>query len=116
MLLNGGFYNGKRYLSEETVKLFTTTYPLHDCKRRALGFDTPNFEKKSEVLPAEAGRHTFGHQGFTGTVVWCDPIEEMVYIFLSNRVYPNVEPNKLVKNGLRTKVMEVILLNLSLGE
>jgi beta-glucosidase-like glycosyl hydrolase/CubicO group peptidase (beta-lactamase class C family) len=113
MLLNGGFYNGKRYLSEETVKLFTTTYPLHHCKRRTLGYDTPNFEKKSEALPAKASRHTFGHQGFTGTVAWCDPTHNLVYIFLSNRIYPNVEPNKLVKSGLRTKVMEVILDSLS---
>jgi beta-glucosidase-like glycosyl hydrolase/CubicO group peptidase (beta-lactamase class C family) len=113
MLLNGGFYNGKRYLSEETVKLFTTTCPLHNCKRRALGFDTPNFDKKSEALPSKANRHTFGHQGFTGTVVWCDPMHNLVYVFLSNRIYPNVEPNKLAKSGLRTKVMEIILDSLS---
>jgi len=109
MLLNRGFYKGKRYISEETVKLFTTTYPLHGCRRRALGFDTPNFDKKSEALPSAASRYTFGHQGFTGTVVWCDPEKNLIYVFLSNRVFPNVEPNKLVKSGLRTIVMDRIL-------
>jgi beta-glucosidase-like glycosyl hydrolase/CubicO group peptidase (beta-lactamase class C family) len=109
MLLNGGQYNGTRYLSEKTVKLFTSTYIIHDCKRRALGFDTPDFGGRSGIIPTTASSKTFGHQGFTGTVVWCDPQSKTIYIFLSNRVFPNAEPNNLAKSKLRLRIHEKIL-------
>lgn len=108
MLMNDGVYGGYRYLSKETIKRFTSTYPLHGCKRRALGFDTPSFETPSKVLPSAAGHLTYGHQGFTGTVVWCDPENDLIYIFLSNRVYPDTEPNKLAQSKIRLLVHELI--------
>ena len=108
MLMNGGQYAGERYLSDTTVKKFTSTYPLHGCKRRALGFDTPSFDVPSGVLPSQCSRFTFGHQGFTGTVFWCDPRDEVVYIFLSNRVYPDAYPNALSRSRLRVKLHEEI--------
>ena len=108
MLMNEGIYNGKTYLSPQTVKTFTSTFDLHDCRRRAAGFDTPSFESPSSILPEVAGNKTFGHQGFTGTVFWCDPQNNLVFIFLSNRVYPDVEPNNLAKSKLRLFVHEAI--------
>ena len=113
MLMNKGVYDGKQYLTEKTVNLFITTYPLNGCNRRSLGFDTPNFPGASELLPSKASKKTFGHQGFTGTVFWCDPEEELIYIFLSNRVYPNVEPNKLSKSKIRLLAHEKIYEGLS---
>jgi CubicO group peptidase (beta-lactamase class C family) len=59
-------------------------------------------------VPAGASNRTFGHQGFTGTVVWCDPKEELIFVFLSNRVCPDAEPNKLAKSGIRLKAHELI--------
>jgi beta-glucosidase-like glycosyl hydrolase/CubicO group peptidase (beta-lactamase class C family) len=106
MLMNKGTYNGKRYISEKTVQLFTSPYSCNGSKRRALGFDTPSAEKPSEVLPQKANANTFGHQGFTGTVFWCDPKTNLIYIFLSNRVYPNVEPNMLSKSKIRLLLHE----------
>lgn len=108
MLMNGGEWRGVQYLSEKTVHQFITTHPLHNCARRSLGFDTPSFAKKSTVLPSLAKKHTFGHQGFTGTVFWCDPDNGLIYVFLSNRVYPNTEPNNLSKSRLRVLLHEVI--------
>lgn len=108
MLMDGGIYENHRYLSEQTVSLFTQTYPFHDCRRRALGFDTPCYEKPNGVLPAMASNKTFGHQGFTGNVVWCDPDAKLVYVFVSNRVYPYSEPNKLVKSKIRLTVHDAI--------
>ena len=108
MLSAGGVYNGQRYFKQETVKLFTATYPINNCKQRALGFMTPSFEKKSSILPTRSGKYTFGHQGFTGTVIWCDPDNELIYVFLSNRVYPDVEPNKLSKSKIRLIIHEII--------
>lgn len=115
MLMDGGIYQGQRYLSEKTVKLFTTTYPIHGCKRRSLGFDTPCFEKNNGVLPSMASNKTYGHQGFTGNVVWCDPERELVYVFVSNRVYPYSEPNKLVKSKIRLTVHEAVYRGLNLN-
>ena len=108
MLMNKGKYNGNQYLSEKTVQLFTSSYYCNGNKRRSLGFDTPSAEKPSDILPAKASNKTFGHQGFTGTVFWCDPVENLIYIFLSNRVYPNVEPNLLAKSKIRLLVHEKI--------
>ncbi|MEG2069888.1 MAG: serine hydrolase [Bacteroidales bacterium] len=106
MLMNGGIYRGQSLLSPETVLLFTSTFPLHKCNHRALGFDTPSFEKPSDILPVAADKTTYGHQGFTGTVFWCDPKEKLIYIFLSNRVYPCAEPNKLSQSKIRLYVQE----------
>lgn len=108
MILQKGTYKGSRYLSEETVELFTSPYPLHQCNTRGLGFYTPNNPDPSEILPKQASNMTFGHQGFTGTVCWVDPKEELIYIFLSNRVYPNIEPNNLVKSKIRLILHEKI--------
>jgi CubicO group peptidase (beta-lactamase class C family) len=108
MLMNKGSYHGKRYLSEKTVQLFTSSYSCNGSKRRGLGFDVPSAEKPSEIIPAKASANTFGHQGFTGTVFWCDPKENLTYIFISNRVYPNTEPNLLSKSKIRLLVHEKI--------
>jgi len=108
MLMNKGTYHGKRYLSEKTVQLFTSPYSCNGTKRRALGFYTPSAEKFSEILPKKANANTFGHQGFTGTVFWCDPNEDLIYIFLSNRVHPDIEPNLLSKSKIRLLVHEKI--------
>ena len=52
---------------------------------------------------------SFGHQGFTGTQTWADPETGIVYVFLSNRVYPDAETNKLAKMGIRTAIMSVLV-------
>jgi CubicO group peptidase (beta-lactamase class C family) len=108
MLMNKGTYHGKRYLSEKTVQLFTSPYYCNGTKRRGLGFDVPSAEKPADILPKKANANTFGHTGFTGTVFWCDPKENLIYIFISNRVYPNMEPNMLSKSKIRLLVHEKI--------
>lgn len=87
MWLQGGKYGDAQVLSPETVKLFTTT-KSPTC-RRGLGFDKPDVERP-EYSPTcdEAGPSVYGHLGFTGTVFWVDPDEDMIFIFLTNRVNP----------------------------
>ena len=108
MLQNGGIYEGTRYLSENTVAEFTKMHPLHNCQLRGFGFHTPKASGESSIVPAKASTRIFGHQGFTGTVVWCDPKEELIFVFLSNRVCPDAEPNKLAKSGIRLKAHELV--------
>lgn len=110
MLLDGGTYGGRRYISEETVKEFTKCQfckPDGNGNRRALGFDRPVAGGKGPTCDC-VSYTSFGHTGFTGTMAWADPESRVVYIFLSNRVYPDAEPNKLVKAGTRTRIQEVV--------
>lgn len=109
MLLNGGEFNGKRYLSEETVKLFTAYHS--PVSRRGYGFDKPEKDNKIRKDPYPASKvslETFGHTGFTGTCVWVDPKSNLVYIFLSNRVYPTRDNNKISQLLIRAKIQDAI--------
>ncbi|RYF85225.1 MAG: serine hydrolase, partial [Chitinophagaceae bacterium] len=109
MLLNGGTFNGERYLKEETIKQFTAY--SSDISRRGLGFDKPekdNASRKEPYPSALASSETFGHTGFTGTCVWVDPKTDLVYIFLSNRVYNTRANNLLGQMNIRGKVQDAI--------
>ncbi len=107
MLMNGGFYNGKRFLAPETIRTFTKYQSINS--RRGIGFDKPesNSRKVNPVSDYASGK-TFGHSGFTGTQMWADPENGIVYVFLSNRVYPNADNKKLISMSVRTKIMDVI--------
>jgi CubicO group peptidase (beta-lactamase class C family) len=108
MLLNGGVYNGHRYLSEATVQLFTKYQS--DTSRRGYGFDKPekdNASRKDPYPTLSASPATFGHTGFTGTCTWADPTQNLVYVFLSNRVHPSVS-NTLLRMNVRLKIHETI--------
>jgi beta-glucosidase-like glycosyl hydrolase/CubicO group peptidase (beta-lactamase class C family) len=108
LFMNKGEYGGVRYFDTATVSEFTKCQYCTD-NRRALGFDKPetNPEKNSPVCGC-VSYLSFGHAGFTGTLAWADPASDLIYIFLSNRVYPDADDNKLAKSGIRTKIQEVI--------
>lgn len=111
LYLNGGTYGGKRYFQSETVADFTG-YQLKDC-RRGVCFDKPDQDpKKGDAASESTSCASFGHQGFTGTQAWADPETGLVFVFLSNRVYPDTEPNKLAKEGIRGKVMEELVVGI----
>ncbi len=105
MWLNGGEYGGERYLSEETVRLFTTT--KSSISRRGLGFDKPD-PTNSRYSPTSPGTPigVYGHTGFTGTSFWVDPTHNMIYIFLSNRVNPSRTPNRFSTLSIRERIQE----------
>lgn len=109
MLLNGGTFNGERYLHKETIDLFTA-YHSKDS-RRGYGFDKPekdNATRKEPYPSALASPQTFGHTGFTGTCVWVDPKADLVYVFLSNRVYNTRANNLLGQLNIRGRVQDAI--------
>ncbi len=106
MLLNGGTYNGKRYLQKETVELFTAYQS--NISRRGYGFDKPekdNPTRKEPYPTLSASPRTFGHTGFTGTCTWADPDNNLVYVFLSNRVHPSGS-DTFLKMSVRPKIHE----------
>ncbi len=103
MWLNGGEYGGVRILSEETVKLFTTT-KSPTC-HRGLGFDKPRIEKPEwSSTCEEAPASVYGHTGFTGTSFWVDPDNDLIYIFLSNRVNPTRDNPAFSKASARSGI------------
>jgi beta-N-acetylhexosaminidase len=105
MLLQGGTYGGVKYIEPETIKEFTQwQFPLND-NRRGIGFDKPLQEYSPEgPCCKSASPASFGHSGFTGTYIWVDPQNQLIFIFLSNRVYPDASNNKLAGINLRPKI------------
>lgn len=108
MFMNGGEYKGKRYITQKTLNLFNTAHFKDDDNRRGVGFDKP--DPKAGVGPTcdQASLRSFGHSGFTGTLAWADPENGLVYVFLSNRVYPNADNRKLLKMNIRTDIQAVL--------
>ena len=106
MNLWDGNYGGVRYFSKGTVPYFTRKQ--FDENRRGLGWDKPVEEEGPSPTSHYASPLTFGHTGFTGTAAWADPEFGLVYIFLSNRVYPDADNRKLITSNIRTRIMDVI--------
>jgi CubicO group peptidase (beta-lactamase class C family) len=113
MYLQKGYFGGKRYISEETVNKFIKIQFPENNNRRGLGFDKPLINNKDNTLvnayPAiNASKNSFGHSGFTGTFVWADPDNGLLYIFMSNRVYPTRENVNLFNLNIRTAMHQQI--------
>lgn len=106
MLLQEGKYGGLQYYKPETVRLFTQKQ--FQNSRRGLGWDKPTQGDWSGPTALQASPKTFGHTGFTGTCIWVDPEFNLVYIFLSNRVHPDMTNNKLLTANIRSRIQEVI--------
>lgn len=115
MYLNGGIFNGKRYLKEDVLEEYTACqycedeYPSStEENRRGAGFDKPALRGEPGPTCDCVSYESFGHSGFTGTLAWADPKEKIVYIFLSNRVYPSASNNKLVTMDIRTRIQQAV--------
>lgn len=108
LYLVGGTYGGKQYLEQKTIEKFNTRYYAEKRVRRGLGFDKPQINPKESPTCGCVSERSFGHSGFTGTFAWADPESGIVYIFLSNRVYPKMNNWKLVRTSMRTKIQEDI--------
>lgn len=106
MYLEYGKYGGERYFYKKTIKLFSSCAFYKNNNRRGLGFDKP-LRPAGGPSSQFASDESFGHSGFTGTLVWIDPKYDFVYIFLSNRIHPKSENNKLLKMDIRTKVQDL---------
>lgn len=110
MLLNGGSFNGQQFIKKKTIDYFSEYHS--NTSRRGLGFDKPekdNATRKDPYPALSASPQTIGHTGYTGTCFWIDPASKLVFIFLSNRVYPDGGTNNKLSNmSIRPKVMEAI--------
>ena len=107
LMLNKGRYGDQNLMKAETVSAFTKRQS--NLSRRGWGWDKPEPEKGNGGSAGKlAPKSTFGHTGFTGTCVWADPENDLIYIFLSNRVYPDGNNTKLLSEGIRTEIHDLI--------
>ena len=104
MNLNKGFYEDNHFFSPQTIDLFIKKQST--ISHRGLGWNKPSTDDGS--VSQYASPSTYGHTGFTGTAVWVDPEKELIYIFLSNRVYPSAENNKIIKNKTRKRIHDLV--------
>ncbi len=109
MFLNYGTYGGHRFLSDTTVKRWTSYQFADRGNRRGLVFDKPLLQHPERGTPApEASPFSFGHTGFTGTFTWADPQTGILIVFLSNRVYPTRKNRNLIRYNIRTQVHQAV--------
>ena len=107
MYLWKGSYGSITYLRPETLDLFNTCNYCDVDVRRGVGFDKPQLEDVGPTCGC-VSMDSFGHSGFTGTITWADPEEDIIYVFLSNRTYPDATNRKIIKNNLRSDIQELI--------
>jgi len=107
MYLQKGKYGGHQFFTEATFNKFNTCYYCKDENRRGVGFDKPQLGQSGPTCGC-VSMTSFGHTGFTGTMAWADPEQEIVYVFLSNRTYPEAKVNTLSRENIRENIQEVI--------
>jgi beta-N-acetylhexosaminidase len=108
LFLQKGNYGGQQYFSPETMLTFNNCHFCLEGNRRGLGFDKPQLGKEGPTCGC-VSKESFGHTGFTGTMAWADPETEIVYVFLSNRTFPDSNaPNTLSKQNIREDIQKII--------
>jgi CubicO group peptidase (beta-lactamase class C family) len=109
MLLDDGRYGGETFLDSDVINDFTSVQFSLDKNRRGAGFDKPALIP-GQTSPSckNASAKSYGHSGFTGTYVWSDPENNLIYVFLSNRVNPDAGNNKITTMNLRTDIHQAI--------
>lgn len=107
MYLQYGHYGGKQFLTPKTIDAFNTCYFCEEDNRRGIGFDKPQLDEEGPTCGC-ISMTSFGHSGFTGTYAWADPEEEIIYVFLSNRTFPDSKNNRLLKENIRTEIQRLI--------
>jgi beta-glucosidase-like glycosyl hydrolase/CubicO group peptidase (beta-lactamase class C family) len=120
MYLQKGFFAGKRYISENTINEFIKIQFPENENRRGLGFDKPKIDNHKndldEAYPApSSSKNSFGHTGFTGTLAWADPDNGLLFVFMSNRIYPTRENQMLYELNIRTGIHQSIYDCIKLG-
>ena len=108
LYLQKGYYGGKRYFKAATFNKFNKRYYSDKKVRRGLGFDKPQLDSTIMATCGCVSDESFGHSGFTGAYTWADPVSGILYVFLSNRVFPTMENYGLVDQDIRTKIQQII--------
>ncbi len=107
-MIQGGSYDNKKIFESETFDIFNTCYYCEFENRSGVGFDKPQIEGKHGSTFGGVSKNSFGHYGYTGSMAWADPDEEIIFVFLSNRTFPTRENTLLQTSNIRTRSQEII--------
>src|SRR5690625_4421802 len=102
-----GTYGDTKFINSDNFQQFNTCYYCDQDVRRGIGFDKPQLGDVGPTCGC-VSMTSFGHSGFTGTFAWADPEEDIVYVFLSNRTYPDAVIGKLIQNNLQSNIQTII--------
>ncbi|MCF0057667.1 glycoside hydrolase family 3 N-terminal domain-containing protein [Dyadobacter sp. CY356] len=105
-----GNYGGRQFFASGTVPLFSRLYD--EAHHRGLGWDKIPADGNSAYVSPQASVNSFGHTGFTGAIVWADPDEDLIFVFLSNRIHPDAENNSITTQRTRRKIHDVVYMSL----
>ena len=110
LYLNEGRYGGEQLIAAKSIQEFTRCHYCDEDNHRGLGFDKPLIEYDAEksVIAEETSPASYGHSGYTGTFTWVDPEQELIFIFLSNRVYPTRANKGIYELNIRPRIHEAI--------
>ena len=111
-MIQKGSYNNQRLFSENSFNTFNYCYYCDNDNRSGVGFDKPQIEGKHGSTFGGVSMNSFGHYGYTGSIAWADPDEEIIFIFLSNRTYPTRENTLLQTSNIRTRAQEIVYKSL----
>jgi len=104
-----GKYGGEQFISENTMKKFTCAHYANEGNKRGLGFDKPKLEnREDDSCSKDASMDSFGHAGYTGTYTWADPETGILFVFMSNRVYPTRNNRKIYEYNVRPSMHQAI--------
>ncbi|MEZ4984945.1 MAG: serine hydrolase [Saprospiraceae bacterium] len=110
LYMNGGTYGGQRYIHQIAIDTFTARHYTERGNYRGLGFDKPllTYDPLTSSVAQAASDRSFGHSGYTGTFTWADPENGLLFVFLSNRVYPTRNNRALYTNNIRPRIHTVL--------
>lgn len=110
MYLNGGTYGGQRILQETALAEFAKCQYCEEGNHRGMGFERRpiEYDPNRSPVPASTSPLAFGHSGYTGTYVWVDPQEDLLFIFFSNRVHPTRDNRRLYELNIRPSIFQVL--------
>ena len=114
IFLDGDIENEDQVIDNKVVKLFTE-YENENLKfYRGLGFDKPKprYDIKNCTYSRYVSDSSYGHSGYTGTFFWVDPEHNLIFVFLSNRVYDSRDNRKISELNIRTNIHDLIYENL----
>ena len=108
LFLQKGSYSKKIFFDEKNFNLFNFRHFEDEKVRRGIGFDKPELDPDDPNTCGCVSESSFGHYGFTGSMAWVDPEKEIVYVFLSNRTYPDESNNSLSEFNIRTELQKIV--------
>jgi beta-glucosidase-like glycosyl hydrolase/CubicO group peptidase (beta-lactamase class C family) len=115
-LIRGGDYGRNQLLKSETIEQWTRRFDPDPKYRKGLGFDRPESEQGEGPTCDHASWSSFGHSGFTGTLAWADPDHDLIFVFLSNRTYPDAENRTLIEKNIRTELQRIVYESFGIPE